>query len=74
MTLVDERLLDFVQQNQLKILGRKNLSREEVKMLQISTIRPKYDKTGVAVGVSVAGRTVTNRYVRYVRYIIDRRT
>ena len=32
MTLVDERLLDFVQQNQLKILGRKNLSREEVKM------------------------------------------
>lgn len=44
MTAIDEKLLDFVQQNQLKILGRKNLSRDEVKMLQIPTIRPKYDK------------------------------
>ena len=29
MSAVDDRLLDFVQANQMKILGRKNLSREE---------------------------------------------
>ena len=51
LTVIDDRLLDFVQNNQLKILGRKNLSREEVKMLQIRTIRPKYDKvTGALTG------------------------
>lgn len=51
---VDDRLLDFVQANQLKILGRKNLSREEIKMLQIRTVRPKYDKvTGALAGHSV---------------------
>ena len=51
MDAIDEKLLDFVQNNQLKILGRKNLSREEVKMLQIRTIRAKYDKvTGQLVG------------------------
>ncbi len=54
LTEIDERLLDFVQANQLKILGRKNLSREECKMLQIRTIRPKYDKvTGALSGHSV---------------------
>jgi len=54
MDAVDEKLLDFVHNNQLKILGRKNLSREEVKMLQIRTIRAKYDKmTGQLVGHSV---------------------
>ena len=62
MTLVDERLLDFVQQNQLKILGRKNLSREEVKMLQISTIRPKYDK-GTGALMSHAMQLNTPKYV-----------
>ena len=41
---IDDALLDFVQKNQLKILGRKNLSVEEVKMLQIRSVRPKYDK------------------------------
>jgi hypothetical protein len=41
---IDDRLLDFVTENQLKILGRKNLSRDEVKMLQIRSVRPKYDK------------------------------
>lgn len=45
---IDDKLLDFVQSNQLRILGRKNLAREEVKMLQIRSVRPKYDKhTGV---------------------------
>lgn len=54
LTDIDERLLDFVQANQLKILGRKNLSREECKMLQIRTVRPKYDKvTGALAGHSV---------------------
>lgn len=54
MGAVDDRLLDFVQANQLKILGRKNLSRDECKMLQIRTVRPKYDKaTGALAGNSV---------------------
>lgn len=54
LTQIDERLLDFVQSNQLKILGRKNLSRDECKMLQIRTVRPKYDK----VSGAHAGNTV----------------
>jgi len=54
MSLIDDRLLDFVQANQLKILGRKNLSRDEIKMLQIRTVRPKYDTaTGALAGHSV---------------------
>jgi len=54
MSAVDNRLLDFVQANQLKILGRKNLSRDECKMLQIRSVRPKYDKaTGALAGHSV---------------------
>jgi len=51
---VDDRLLDFVQANQLRLLGRKNLNRDEVKMLQIRTVRPKYDKaTGLLSGHSM---------------------
>jgi len=54
MERIDERLLDFVTENQLKILGRKNLSRDEVKMLQIRSVRPKYDKiTGALNGHSI---------------------
>ena len=51
---IDDKLLDFVTENQLKILGRKNLSREEVKMLQIRSVRPKYDK----VSGSLNGHTL----------------
>ena len=51
---IDDKLLDFVYNNQLRILGRKNLSREECKMLQIRTIRAKYDKqSGALIGHSV---------------------
>ena len=54
MEQVDDKLLDFVTENQLKILGRKNLNREEVKMLQIRSVRPKYDKiTGALNGHSI---------------------
>lgn len=54
MNKVDDKLLDFVYQNQLKVMGRKNLSREEVKMLQIRTVRAKYDKnSGALVAHSV---------------------
>lgn len=49
MEAIDERLLDFVTENQLKLLGRKNLTREEVKMLQIRSVRPKYDKMSGAL-------------------------
>jgi len=48
---IDEKLLEFVTEHQLKILGRKNLSKDEVKMLQIRSVRPKYDKqTGALNG------------------------
>ena len=48
---LDDLLLEFVTANQLKILGRKNLSKEEVSMLQIRSIRPKYDKlSGALIG------------------------
>ena len=51
---IDDKLLDFVHNNQLRILGRKNLSREEVKMLQIRSVRPKYDKiSGHLIGHSI---------------------
>lgn len=51
MFAIDEKLLDFVNNNQLKILGRKNLTREEVSMLQIRSVRAKYDKhTGALTG------------------------
>jgi hypothetical protein len=51
MEKIDERLLDFVYSNQLRILGRKNLGREELKMLQIPSSRPKYDKiSGASLG------------------------
>ena len=55
MSAIDDKLLDFVFQNQLKCLnGRKNLSREECKMLQIRSVRAKYDKnTGALAGHSV---------------------
>ena len=54
MESIDDALLDFVTENQLKILGRKNLSRDEVKMLQIRSIRPKYDKmTGALNGHTI---------------------
>ncbi len=46
---IDDKLLDFIQQNQLRILGRKNLSRDELRMLQIRTVRPKLDKMTGAV-------------------------
>lgn len=62
MAAIDERLLDFVQQNQLKILGRKNLSREECRMLQVPTIRPKYDKLTGAL-LSHAMQLNTPKYV-----------
>ena len=51
---IDDKLLDFVHNNQMRILGRKNLSRDECKMLQIRTMRPKYDKaSGTLIGHSV---------------------
>lgn len=49
MEAIDDALLDFVTANQLKILGRKNLGREEVKMLQIRSLRTKYDKQSGAL-------------------------
>mgnify|MGYP003632945945 CR=1 FL=1 len=46
---IDDQLLAFVTENQMRLLGRKNLSQEEVKMLQVRTIKPKYDKMSGAL-------------------------
>lgn len=54
MEAIDDKLLEFVTTNQLKILGRKNLSKEEIKILQIRSVRPKYDKvTGGLTGHTI---------------------
>jgi hypothetical protein len=51
MEKVDDKLLEFVHSNQMRLLGRKNLSIDEVKMLQIRSVKPKYDKlTGALLG------------------------
>lgn len=44
MEAIDDKLLDFVVENQHRILGRKNLQRHEVKMLQVRSVRTKHDK------------------------------
>ena len=60
---IDEKLLDFVHANQLKLLARKNLTRDEVKMLQIRTVRAKYDKaSGQLLGHSVQMSTSKYAY------------
>ena len=56
LTGIDNKLLDFVcnPDNQTRLLGRRNLSREEVKMLQIPSVKAKYDKmSGNLIGHSV---------------------
>jgi len=51
---IDDKLLHFVTENQLKILGRKNLTADEIKMLQIRSVRPKIDKhSGVLNGHTI---------------------
>jgi len=44
MDVVDDKLLEFIHQNQLRVLARKNLGKDEIRMLQIRSVRPKYDK------------------------------
>lgn len=51
---IDDKVLAFVHANQLKLLGRKSLSIDEVKMLQIRSVRKRYNKeSGALVGHSV---------------------
>lgn len=44
MDELDAKLLDFVYANQLKVLGRKNLKKEELAIMQFKTVKPKIDK------------------------------
>lgn len=63
MDELDNKLLEFIHANQLRILGRKNLSMDEVKMLQIRTNRPKYEKaTGTLVGHTIQLSTGTYQW------------
>jgi hypothetical protein len=41
---IDDRLLSFVHDNQWKVLKRNNLSREEVRVLQIRSVKDRTDK------------------------------
>ena len=74
LDVIDDTLLDFVTENQLKVLGRKNLTRDEIKMLQIRSVRPKYDKmSGVLTGHNLnlsatkfAGDGMGGRYERKI--------
>lgn len=51
---IDDKVLQFVHANQLKILGRKNLGIDEVKMLQIRTVRQRYNKeSGTLIGHTI---------------------
>lgn len=72
---IDNKLLDFVNNNQLKLLGRKNLTREEVKMLQIRSVRQKYDKlTGALTGHTVqmsAGKYMWDGFGGKVQRVIN---
>jgi hypothetical protein len=61
LNAVDDALLDFVVLNQQKILNRRNLNREEVKMLQIRSVRPKYDK----LSGGLSGHTVNLSASKY---------
>jgi hypothetical protein len=48
---LDDKVLAFVHKHQERILNRKNLKVDEVKMLQIRSVRPKVDKlTGAQTG------------------------
>jgi hypothetical protein len=59
---IDDKLLDYVYQNQVRVIGRKNLSKDELRMLQIRTVKPKYDKmTG-----ALSGHTVNYSRSKYV--------
>ena len=44
ISAVDDAVLTYVHANQTQLLGRRNLNREEVKMLQIRSSRTKIDK------------------------------
>ena len=46
---IDNKLLDFVHENQVRILGRKNLTKPELSMLQIRSVKPRYDKMSGAL-------------------------
>jgi hypothetical protein len=44
MDAIDDRLLSFVHDNQWKVLKRNNLSRDEVRVLQIRSVKDRTDK------------------------------
>ena len=44
MEAIDDRLLSFVHDNQWKVLKRNNLSRDEVRVLQIRSVKERTDK------------------------------
>lgn len=54
MYAIDEKLLSLVFENQQKILKKSGLSREQVRMVQIRTVREKTDKmSGVVSGYAM---------------------
>ena len=62
ITAVDDAVLDFMYHNQLKFLGRKNLTKEEVKMLQIRSVKQNLDKDTGELGAPFINLTCRKFY------------
>ena len=45
MDTIDDKLLDFFLLHQTALLGRKNLTKAELKLLQVPSVKEKYDKS-----------------------------
>ena len=59
---IDDALLDYVYNNQRKILNRNNLTREEVRMLQIRSVRQRRDPYTGQLGALVLNLSAKINY------------
>ena len=59
---IDDALLDYMFHNQLKFLGRKNLTKDEVKMLQIRSVKRTLNKDTGDLGAPFVNMTSRKYY------------
>ena len=69
---IDEAVLDFMFHNQLKFLGRKNLTKEEVKMLQIRSVKQNVNKDTGELGAPFVNMTARKFYYDQVGNLRER--
>ena len=72
ITAVDDAVLDFMYHNQMKFLGRKNLTKEEVKMLQIRSVKQNLDKDTGDLGAPFINLTCRKFYYDQVGNLRER--